>query len=86
MAVAKIIEEADKSILATDMKPGQIGIITKWSVHNYIGWLLVCHRNGITPVEIGANSNGWDNVSMKGLPNDCRVRLIENGDKLEIQF
>lgn len=60
---------------------GRIGIIESWTVGGCVGQLV--QKYGKSLIKLGAPSGeGWSNVSDYG--DTCKVRLLNNGDLLEV--
>ena len=81
MAVELLEKEPIEGIPVSMMKDGVIGVIVAWGFAEYIG--RVVQRHGNTLISIGMESNCvWDDID--SLSPDCRVRVLEKGEKLVI--
>ena len=71
----------DNSIPVSELKDGQIAVITEWSNgEDYIG--LIIQKFMCSLITIGKNhSGGWDKTPTS---KDCRVRVLEEGTELII--
>jgi hypothetical protein len=71
-------------IPAKEMEDGQIGVITNWGIYNtkiYKGRIVQMYDD--TLIIIGERSGErWS--SAKVLPSDCKVRLLEPGECIQI--
>lgn len=77
----KIIEEKSGDIPASELKDGQIAVITKWLNNDYVG--LVVQRCDNNLVNLGRPyTECWS--SAHSIPDTCRVRVLPAGTKLEI--
>lgn len=84
MPVSLKKEPVDDTIAVYEMRDGQIGIITKWRLHDlYIGKIVQRFEDSI--IVIGEESdNSWPNFCHNKF-DDCRVRILPNGTQLTIQ-
>ena len=74
-------EYKDNSIPVSELKDGQIGVITQWSpIVECIG-TIVQNNDGSLFVIGGTYQKGWNSITEK---TDCRVRVLENGTELII--
>ena len=73
-------EYKDNSIPVSELKDGQIGIITDWNHKGYMGCIVQRYGDNIITVGKGIDS------SCQYIPTntDCRVRIIEDGTELII--
>jgi hypothetical protein len=78
------LKTSSSPILSHDMKDGDVGVITEWSENNhYIGRIV--QRFGQDMVALGMNSRkGWCGWFTMACQKDCRVRLLQSGDVLEV--
>lgn len=85
----KIVLQGSKptDIRSTDMKDGDVGVITKWGTNDhYVGRIVQRYRDNIVSIglEEGCSWSGWCSGHGKNSP-DCQVRLLKSGDVLEVQ-
>ena len=78
-------EPVDKTIPASQMNDGDIGVITSWNALDYIGRIVQRYRDLL--ITVGSPSgNGWERYFRS---NDtkprCRVRLLEKGETLVVE-
>jgi len=77
----KILNETTNDIYVGELKDGEIGVITVWGRHySYVGKII--QRYGDCLVVLGEQSgDGWSSTPKD---NNCRVRILPKGTKLEI--
>jgi len=77
----KLIEEIkDNSISVSEMKDGQIGVVTQWSRVGYVG--MIVQRHGESLILLGGKEvDAWSNYKC-GF--DCRVRILTGKVTFEI--
>ena len=74
----KILEEKSTDIHVSEMKDGEIGIITDWTLVTHIGKVIQRHKDIL--IELGSPTC-WSGISKDP---SCRVRILPKGTKLEI--
>lgn len=82
----KVLNEIACDIRVSDMKDGQIGIITKWGgQESPIGRVVQRFYDSIITLGRDGNQSWQDICEEKGDDfEDCRVRILPKGTKLEI--
>ena len=71
-------EYKENSIPVSELKDGQIGVITEWNNNDYIG--IIIQRAGIFLFSLGG-LHRWESIP---IAKYCRVRVLENGTELII--
>lgn len=78
--MAKLIEEKPIDIPVKDMEVGSMGVITSWGSLQYKGRILQRIPGGVFIV--GINETGfWTSPPTS---DDCRVRILEPGTKIQL--
>ena len=73
-------EYKDNSIPVSELKDGQIGVITEWTNNYYIKTII--QKNQFVLIVIGGKcGDGWGKIPTS---EDCRVRILEDGTELII--
>lgn len=81
----KLESSSTKSIYVLDMKDGQIAEIVSWSSsYKHIGRIVQRYKNNLICIGL-QNESGWTDVFFAELPKECRVRILEKGEKIVIQ-
>src|SRR5438045_3071511 len=79
--MVKVVDFVEDDIHVINMKDGDIAIITKWGAnHPYIGKIVLRNKNNLISLDI--HDTFWDNIS--SLSNNCRVKILPKGTKLEV--
>jgi hypothetical protein len=80
-----ILSEKHRYVICVqDMEDGEIGVIVGWTATHYIGSIVQRYGDSLITV---AKSSGesWPEAFRYGKRwEDCRVRLLQPGDTLEI--
>lgn len=80
----KLVSSVQNSIPASQMKDGQVGVITQWgTTPHYIGRIVQRYVNGLITIGRQSGESFSSNVLLH-VNQDHRVRLLEPGEKLEI--
>ena len=74
----KLNQEYQKTILAKNLKDGQLAVITD-DVSNYKGRIVQKHGNNLVAIGM-ATGNGWSNANSVTLS----VRILEDGELLTV--
>jgi hypothetical protein len=76
----EIVSPIDNDIPVSEMKIGEVGIITRWPWNEYLGLILTkCNENFLVAI---ASNAYWDNCN--GLTGACRVKLLPEGTILKL--
>ena len=80
-------EIIDETICVSDMKDGDVAIITNWIACRdlYVGRIVQRYQNFL--LTVGASSiNGWgEYFSSTHDKSGCKVRLLKKGDTLVVE-
>jgi hypothetical protein len=82
----KIISEPAQDICAMNLKPGEIAVITNWSIaqSENIGTIVKRHKSDLIKLN---GSDLWSDFFLDGVTavrNKCRVRVLPKGTVIEI--
>lgn len=83
----KLEKEFLDDIHFSQMKDGQVGSITQWSVHkDFVGRVVQRYKNSLISLGM-AEGNCWQDIFTETANlnnNSLRVRLLKNGEKLVV--
>jgi len=80
----RLKDRSKPDVNVTEMKDGNIAIITDWPVGKYVGWIV--QRYGDNLATLGVNSKwGWSSFFKGDHSKQFRVRILESGDELVIE-
>jgi len=75
-------EIPDNTICVNDMKDGDIAIIRKWGISDYVGCIVQRYENNL--IRLGENSGkGWSDV-LNYRNENFRVEILPKGTLLEV--
>lgn len=79
----KLLEQITDDVCVNDMKDGDIGIITEWSISGYTGRVIQRYKDIL--ITLGKNSGqAFTSVINSDISYKCMVRVLPKGTKLEI--
>lgn len=80
----RLKDKSKPDVNVTEMKDGDIAVITDWSVGEYVGQIV--QRYGDDLVTVGDNwGHSWSSFFQRNHSKQCRVRILESGDELVIE-
>lgn len=82
MPVKLIEEKEDGTIHPSQLKDGQIAVVTAWTFPEHVGNVVIRRDDVLFSINRRAS---WERICLGLNPRcDCRVRVLPNGTKLEI--
>jgi len=72
-----------REIDVRNLKDGQIGVITKWTTREYFGRIVQRMNNSLITIGKSGN-NSWSDFYNVTMPTNCFVRVLENGELIEV--
>ena len=80
----RLKDKSKSDVSVTEMKDGDIAIITDWPGGGYVGWIV--QRYGDDLITVGDNwGHGWSLFFKDDHSKQCRVRILESGDELVVE-
>lgn len=82
--MAKLHKQNDVSVPVTEMKDGDLAVITEWPLKQCVG--RVVQRFNDYLLTVGATSgHGWGQYFYGASVNEsCRVRILQPGELIEV--
>jgi len=73
-----------RDLCVNDMRDGQLGIVVRWSYDNCVLGRIVQRCKDVIIV-LGESSGSSHTTVLNNRNEDCRVRLLETGEKIVVE-
>lgn len=72
-------------IQLSELKDGQLGIITKWGIHTnlYVGRIVQWYKNNLIALN-AMSGDGWPDAKTWNKSENYRVRVLQDGEELVV--